>query len=323
MKIAVILFNLGGPDSIHAVRFFLRNLFNDPAILPLPFPIRPILASFLSRRREKLAQDIYRRIGGRSPLLEQTEAQALALQNRLLQDGLQARCFIAMRYWNPMTQEALEKLCQWGAEEIILLPLYPQYSTTTTGSSLQEWQLQAKSRKINIPTHFIRSYPGNPGWVDAQATLLLRCLDDFSDSGSLPRILFSAHGLPERIVAKGDPYPEEVAITVNQILNRIGKPALDWVLCYQSKIGPVAWIGPSTESEIIRAGKDGKSLIVLPVSFVSDHSETLVELDLDYAELARRSGVPAYVRVPAVGNHPLFIDGLAGLVQKALNWKRD
>lgn len=319
MKIAVVLFNLGGPDSLHAVRPFLRNLFNDPAILPLPFPIRPILASFLSRRREKLAQDIYRRIGGRSPLLEQTEAQALALQNRLLQDGLQARCFIAMRYWNPLTQEALEKLCQWGAEEIVLLPLYPQYSTTTTGSSLREWQLQAKARQTNIPTHFIRSYPDNPGWIDAQAALLQRCLDDFSDSGSLPRILFSAHGLPERIVAKGDPYPEEVAITVNQILNRIGKPALDWVLCYQSKIGPVAWIGPSTESEIIRAGKDGKSLIVLPVSFVSDHSETLVELDLDYAELARRSGVPAYVRVPAVGNHPLFIDGLAGLVQKALN----
>lgn len=323
MKIAVVLFNLGGPDSLHAVRPFLRNLFNDPAILPLPLPIRSLLASFLSRRREKLAQDIYRRIGGRSPLLEQTEAQALALQNRLLQDGLQARCFIAMRYWNPLTQEALENLGQWGADEIVLLPLYPQYSTTTTGSSLQEWRLQAKSREINIPTHFIRSYPDNPGWVDAQATLLQRCLDDFSDSGSPPRILFSAHGLPERIVAKGDPYPEEVAITVNQILNRIGKPALDWVLCYQSKIGPVAWIGPSTESEIIRAGKDGKSLIVLPVSFVSDHSETLVELDLDYAELARRSGVPAYVRVPAVGNHPLFIDGLAGLVQKALNWKRD
>lgn len=323
MKIAVVLFNLGGPDSLQSVRPFLRNLFNDPAILPLPFPIRPLLASFISRRREKLAQDIYRRIGGRSPLLDQTEIQALALQNRLLQDGLQARCFIAMRYWNPLTQEALEKLYRWGAEEIVLLPLYPQYSTTTTGSSLREWQLQAEIRKINIPTHFIRSYPDDPGWVDAQAALLQRCLEGFSDSASLPRILFSAHGLPERVVAKGDPYPEEVAITVNEILNRIGKPELDWVLCYQSKIGPVAWIGPSTESEIIRAGRDQKSLIVLPVSFVSDHSETLVELDLDYAELARRSGVPAYVRVPAVGDHPLFIDGLARLVQKALNWKRD
>ena len=321
MKIAVVLFNLGGPDSLQAVGPFLRNLFNDPAILPLPAPIRPLLASFISRRRTKYAQDIYRRIGGSSPLLEQTRTQASALQDRLLKDGLQARCFIAMRYWKPLTEEALAELCRWGAEEIVLLPLYPQYSTTTTGSSWKEWQRLAGNKEKTIPTHFIRSYPDDPGWVGAQAALLQHCLDNFSVSASPPRILFSAHGLPERVVAKGDPYPEEVAITVAAILDRVGKPGLDWTLCYQSKIGPVAWIGPSTESEIMRAGREEKSLIVLPVSFVSDHSETLVELDLDYAELARRSGVPAYIRVPAVADHPLFIDGLSALVQNALNRK--
>jgi ferrochelatase len=320
VKLAVVLFNLGGPDSLDAVEPFLRNLFSDPAIINLPGFVRRPLARFIAKQRAPLARKIYQHLGGRSPILPETEAQAQALEAELARRGTDAKCFIAMRCWHPMTEEAAKRVRDWGADEVVLLPLYPQYSTTTTRSSLAEWRRVAKQLRVCIPQHEICCYPSELGFIAALVDGLTEALAR-GKPGVSYRVLFSAHGLPKKVVEGGDPYQWQVERTVEAVLARLNVPGLDSTICFQSRVGPLEWIGPATDSEIKRAGVHGKGVIVVPVAFVSEHSETLVELDIEYGKLARDSGVPDYIRVPTVRTHPQFIAGLAGLVHAALHAK--
>ena len=314
-KLAVILFNLGGPDSLGAVAPFLFNLFNDAAIIGAPGPVRWLLAQLITAGRAPVARRIYAEIGGRSPLLEQTRDQAEALRNRLAPVG-EVGVFVAMRYWHPMADETAAQVKAFGPERIVLLPLYPQYSTTTTASSLDDWRRAAGRAGLDAPTRAVCCYPVQPGLVAAQAKLVRAGLEEACAAG-IPRVLFSAHGLPERIVERGDPYRWQVERTAGAVARAVGGEDLDWVVCYQSRVGPLSWIGPSTVDELERAGKDGVPVVVVPIAFVSEHSETLFELDIDYKARAGAAGVPAYVRVPAVGTEGVFIDGLADLVKAA------
>src|SRR3954469_2246500 len=314
MKIAIILFNLGGPDSLDAVQPFLRNLFSDPAIITLPAWLRLPLASFIARRRTPKARGIYAKIGGGSPIVGQTEAQARALEGAL-EDALgkehEWRGYVCMRYWHPMTEAVVRSVQRFAPDRIVLLPLYPQFSTTTTASSFNAWK---KAAGFKTPTVEVESYPTEPGFIRASIDLVKQGL---AEVGDVPRrVLFSAHGLPEKIIRKGDPYQSQVEQTAAAIGQQLD--GIEWSVCYQSRVGPLKWIGPPTESEIRRAASDGKSVVLYPLSFVSEHSETLVELDIDYRQLAKQAGVPKYVRVPTVGTHPQFIHGLADLVQAAL-----
>lgn len=314
MRTAVVLFNLGGPDSLAAVRPFLTNLFQDPAIIRLSRPLRWLVARLIARRRAPLAREIYRHLGGASPILANTEAQARALE-ALLGDGF--RVFIAMRYWRPFSSETAAAVQAWAPDRVVLLPLYPQFSTTTTASSVADWRRAAARLGLTAPTRLLCCYPDDRGFIGALAGMLARALDD-TPARERVRILFSAHGLPERIVAGGDPYRWQVERTVAAVLTALGRPGLDTVLCFQSRVGPLAWLKPATDDEIRRAGAERRSLVVVPIAFVSEHSETLVELDRDYGRLAEAAGVPSYRRLPTVGADPLFIAGLANDVRRLM-----
>jgi ferrochelatase len=311
MKVAVVLFNLGGPDSPDAVKPFLRNLFSDPAILRVPGFVRGPLAWLIATRRAPKAQKIYAQIGGASPILGQTEAQARALEEALAGEH-QVRAFVCMRYWHPMTEAVVQQVRAYAPDRIVLLPLYPQFSTATTQSSLDAWKQEAA--RLGGTTATITSYPVDSGFIDASVELVTQGLA--AVAGAPRRLLFSAHGLPEKIIRAGDPYQSQVEQTAAAIVARIGEP--DSAVCYQSRVGPLKWIGPSTDEEIARAGRDGKAVVLYPLSFVSEHSETLVELDIEYRHLAEKAGVPRYHRVPTVGTHPAFIGGLAALVRGVL-----
>jgi len=314
-RVAVVLMNLGGPDSIEAVGPFLANLFSDPAIIGLPGLLRLPLARFIAWRRGPVARDIYARLGGRSPLLANTEAQARALEAAL---GPGHRCFVAMRYWHPMSIETARAVAEWSPDEIVCLPLYPQFSTTTTASSLAIWRCAAVRQGLSCPTRIVRCYPREQGFVEAIAGLVRPALEEASGNGTPFRLLLTAHGLPKKIIDRGDPYPDQVEETAAAVVAALARPELDWRVCYQSRVGPLEWIGPATDEEIRRAGEDGVALVVAPISFVSEHSETLVELDLDHRDLAEAAGVPTYKRVPTVGVEPAFIGSLATLVNRAL-----
>ncbi|MBV9569699.1 MAG: ferrochelatase [Alphaproteobacteria bacterium] len=318
MKVAVVLFNLGGPDSPEAVEPFLRNLFSDKAVIPLPKPLRLPLARWIAKRRAPIAREIYRKIGGRSPILPETEKQARALDAALARRGIEARSFIAMRAWKPFALSAAQEIRGWGADRVVLLPLYPQFSTTTTASSLDNWWEARKRAGLTVPQSRACCYPWEDGFIAALAELIATAMSS-RKSGVDYCLLLSAHGLPKRTIAKGDPYQWQVERTAQAVVDRLGIDGLDWSLCYQSRVGPMEWIDPATDDEIRRAGTDGKGVIVAPIAFVSEHSETLVELDIDYRNLAKECGVPDYIRVPAVGTHPLFIEGLANMVQRALD----
>jgi len=311
VKTAVVLFNLGGPDRPEAIQPFLKNLFSDPAIIGLPWPLRPLLAELISRRREKEARVIYGRIGGRSPLNEETAAQARKLEAGLGDDH---RVFVAMRYWHPLVEDMVHEVAAWKPDRIVLLPLYPQFSTTTTGSSFGEWRRCAARAGITAPTTALCCYPVEDGLIAGHADLIEKAL---ADAGDKPvRVLFSAHGLPEKIVKAGDPYQWQVEQTAAAVVARLGRPELDWQVCYQSRVGPLQWIGPSTDDAIRKTGADGKGAVVVPIAFVSEHSETLVELDLEYGELAHKAGCSPYIRVPALGTGERFIAGLIGQVER-------
>ena len=313
---AVVLFNLGGPDGPEAVEPFLFNLFNDPAIIEAPGFVRWPLAKLISRRRAPVARAIYGRIGDRSPILPETEAQARALE-AALGDG--SRVFIAMRYWRPRAEEAARAVKAFGPEEIVLLPLYPQYSGTTVGSSLKDWTQAADAVGLTAPSRAVCCWPTEREFIEAQAELILPLLAEAAKAGA-PKLLFSAHGLPKRTVARGDPYQWQTERTAEataaELARRLGS-AVDWTLCYQSRVGPLEWIGPATDAEIERAARAGRPIVVAPIAFVSEHSETLVELDMEYRELAEKAGAPAYLRAPAVGVNAGFIAGLARLVAEA------
>ncbi len=317
-RVAIVLFNLGGPDRPESIRPFLMNLFSDPAILRVPFFVRPFLARIITRARLKPATENYALLGGRSPLLELTQAQAAVLEAAL--PDMDAKCFIAMRYWHPFSLEAARAVKAWGPDRVVLLPLYPQYSTTTTGSSLTAWRTAAAQVGLMAETTALCCYSTDPGYLAATAALVREAYQA-ARAGLDPavglRVLFSAHGLPESIVKGGDPYQWQIEQTVAGVLAAWGEADLDWSVCYQSRATPQKWIGPSTDEEIERAGRDKTAVIVVPIAFVSEHSETLVELDIEYQHLADRSSVPGYFRVPTQSVAPSFIAALADLVRGA------
>jgi len=318
-RIAIVLFNLGGPDGPAAVKPFLFNLFNDRNIIDLPNPFRWALAKLIAHRRGPVAAHVYDQIGGGSPILPNTLAQAAALEAALPDIG-EVKAFIAMRYWHPFTEDTARAVKDWAPDEIVLLPLYPQFSTTTTASSLRVWEMTARKIGLTARQHALCCYPDEPGFVTALSEITRQAIARAGAEvpGKIPAIIFSAHGLPQKIVDKGDPYVAQVETTVGAAVKQLALDPTQWVIAYQSRVGPLKWVGPSTDEMITQYAKEGRPIVVVPVAFVSEHSETLVELDIEYRHLAMSHGAATFVRAPTVATHPAFISGLARLAQHAL-----
>lgn len=318
-KIAVVLFNLGGPTGPETIRPFLYNFFMDSNIIPWIKPLRFFLAQFIATLRSRgPAKTAYGEMGGASPLLENTIAQQNALQEKLKDLG-DVRVYTCMRYWHPMADSVAPQVQAFNPDELFLVSLYPQMSSTTFWSSLQAWQTIAKKIGFKKEPAVICCYPTEPGFVKASAALIKVELDKaLAATGRLPRVLFSAHSLPIKVIKNGDPYQAQCEMTVKAILQELNIPELDAVVSYQSKVGPQEWLGPQTESEIERAGHDKVPLLIYPHAFVSEHVETIVELGIEYREVAEHAGVPYYGVVPTVGTHPLFIQGLSRQIETRL-----
>lgn len=319
-KTAIILFNLGGPDSKAAIRPFLVNFFTDPNIIRLPYVLRWIIAQLIARRRSKKEAGFsYGELGNKSPLLANSQEQADALETALNTNaGTEYKTFICMRYWHPMAEDIAAQVKSWNPDNIVLLPLYPQYSTTTTRSSYQAWKAACKKTKLDKPSNFVCCYPTENGFIHANASNVRDVYQKAQlETGLLPRILFSAHGLPEDIVKDGDPYQWQVERTAEDIVKATGLENPDWQICFQSRVGPKKWLSPSTEDALHRAGKDGVPVIILPHAFTQEHVETLVEIEIEYRHVAEKLNVPGFYRVPTVGTHPDFIRGLADMVFSA------
>jgi ferrochelatase len=345
-KTAIVLFNLGGPDSPEAIGPFLLNLFSDPAILRVPFFVRPFLARTITKARLAPATENYALIGGKSPLLGLTQEQAGALEAALNVSlgEMEAKCFIAMRYWHPFSLETARAVKAWGPDQVVLLPLYPQFSTTTTGSSLAAWKDAAVRVGLVADTTTLCCYPIDPAYATATAERVRIAYDQaraMLDPTVNLRVLFSAHGLPEAIVERGDPYQWQIEGTVAAVLDAWGAAVLnaqgaavlnaqgagvlnahgagvDWEICYQSRATPQKWLSPSTDEAVEKAAADKTAVLVVPIAFVSEHTETLVELDVEYRDLAIKLGVPGYFRVPTQNADAGFIAALAGLVRRAV-----
>jgi ferrochelatase len=314
MRIAVVIYNLGGPCCIKAVKPFLYNLFCDPAIIKLPKVLRIPLANLISRCRSSKASAIYEQMGGGSPILLETYKQALALEKKL---GDEYKVFIYMRYTYPKINDVLDNIEQYKPDKIVLLPLYPQYSTTTTESSLREWEAETTKLGMEIDTYSILSYETNSGFIGAYRELLANIYEEASHLGK-PIVLFSAHGIPLNRIKMGDPYERQVNDSVRKVITEMPYTDIEYEVCYQSKVGPLKWLAPATCELIEKYSKEKRVIIVLPISFVSEHSETLVELDIQYKELALKHGAKAYFRVPTVGIHLLYIKSLKDLTNSVL-----
>ena len=312
MKKAIILFNLGGPDKLENVEPFLFNLFYDPAILNLPKFIRFPLAKLIANRRAPTAKKIYQELGGSSPILKLTIEQSVALENSLNKNDKlnDYKCFIVMRCWHPRAKNVLKEVKNYNPDEIVLMPLYPQYSAATSGSSIKEWKDECKKSKYNVKTSTICCYPMDKNFILSHRNEILKKIDGLKNF----KLIFSAHGLPEKNIKKGDPYQWQVEQSVDQIIKTLNIKDLDWILSYQSRVGPLKWIGPSTEDIIVENSKLGKHLVLVPIAFVSEHSETLVELDIEYKELADKNGCKNYSRVPALGTNVNYIKAMSDLI---------
>ena len=321
MKKAVILFNLGGPDKLENVQPFLFNLFNDPAILNLPTFLRYPIAKLISNRRASTAKKIYQELGGSSPILKLTQDQSKALETKLNNsDNIsEYKCFIVMRCWNPRAEDVIKNVEKYNPDEVILMPLYPQYSAATSGSSIKEWKDICKKNNFETKTSTICCYPTDENFVLAHKDEIVKKINNLKNY----KLIFSAHGLPEKNIKKGDPYQWQVEQSVNKIVQSLKIENLDWILSYQSRVGPLKWIGPSTEDIIIQNSKLGKHIVLVPIAFVSEHSETLVELDIEYKELADKNGCKNYTRVPALGINEYFIKSLSDLIIRKENYNFD
>ena len=317
-RTAVILFNLGGPDKAESIAPFLKNFFMDPLIIRAPLPVRFALSRLIAYRRSRNeAGKSYGAMGGASPLLANSQAQARALESILNNDANgEYRTFVCMRYWHPLSEEVARAVKAYGPDRIVLLPLYPQYSTTTTESSFRAWDVACNKVGLSAPTARVCCYPRDNGFIVESARLVRAAFDKMRAEGyAQPRVLFSAHGLPEKVVKDGDPYQWQCEDSARSIASAAGLAAADWVICYQSRVGPMKWIGPSTEEEIRKAGAEKTALVVYPHAFVNEHVETIVEIGEEYRELAHEVGVPAFERVDTVGTGASFINGLAALVR--------
>ena len=319
MRKAIILFNLGGPDKLENVEPFLFNLFNDPAIINLPKIFRSPLAKFISKRRAPIAKKIYEELGGSSPILKLTKNQSDSLEKNLNKNQQQDeyKCFIVMRCWNPRANEVIIDVQSFNPEEIILMPLYPQYSAATSGSSIKEWKDVCKKKKYKIKTSTICCYPTDENFINAHINEIDKKIKNLNNF----KLIFSAHGLPEKNIKKGDPYQWQVEQSVNKIVKNLNYDNLDWMLSYQSRVGPLKWIGPSTDDVIVENSKIGKHIVLVPIAFVSEHSETLVELDIEYKKLATDNGCKQYTRIPALGTNEFFIKSMSELIIKKDEYK--
>ena len=318
MRKAVILFNLGGPDKLESVEPFLFNLFKDPAIISIPSIFRYPLAKIISKRRAPIAKNIYKEIGNKSPILELTKDQAISLENSLSKKG-EYKCFVVMRCWHPRASEVIKKVKEYDPGEIILLPLYPQYSAATSGSSIKEWNDLCKRENYKVKTKTICCYPTENNFIESHAALINKTLKSLENNNF--KLIFSAHGLPEKNIKNGDPYQWQIEQSVKRIMNEINDDTIDYILSYQSRVGPLKWIGPSTEEVIVKNSKLNKHLVIVPIAFVSEHSETLVELDIEYEKLAKKNGCSNYTRIEALGANENFIDGLSDLILNKDDYK--
>lgn len=319
-KYCVILSNLGGPDSLDTVEPFLYNLFCDPDIITLPPFLRPFqknLAKSISSKRASKVAEYYRQIGNKSPLLNITKKQAAKLQAELQNKGIDADVTIAMRYWHPMIDNVVAKVISDGYENIILFPLYPQDSITTTGSTINEYnRTLEKLRKPDYPTIIIKNWHDNPDYISSLANTINTKLAELGSDTSWD-IVFSAHGLPEKLIEKGDPYQWQIIGTMNAAIKQISNiHKHNTHLSYQSKVGPMKWVGPSTEAKLHEIASTGrKNVLVVPIAFVAENSETVYELDIEYKHIADQLGLN-YKRVPCVNDNDDFIKALAQIVQK-------
>jgi len=313
-RIGVVLFQLGGPDSLDAIEPFLYNLFCDPDIIDFPFAriARQPLAKLISTRRAKHVAHHYAEIGGKSPILEFTRRQARALEAELGRE-FDARVVVAMRYWHPFTAEAIAELAEFAPNEVVLLPLYPQYSKTTTGSSLNEWNRRFQPNGWNPRTHVVSEFYQDAAYLDAVVGAINDCIDDHERADL--DIVFSAHSVPVAVIERGDPYQRQIEHTVDLVWERGGWPARRHI-CYQSKVGASKWLRPSMHETIERLAAAGaRQVLVVPISFVSDHVETLHEIEIEHREQARRLGIEDYRMMPGLNDSPAFISALAGLVR--------
>lgn len=316
--VGVVLFQLGGPDSPEAVEPFLYNLFSDPDIIDLPVGrwARQPLARLAASSRAKKVQHHYAAIGGRSPIRELTERQAAALEVELGR-SLRARVVVAMRYWHPLSEEAIAKLEAAGVNELVLLPLYPQYSKTTSGSSLNEWKRKYKPRP-DVPVRTIHHFYDHSLYLQALVEKINLGLQSFALPENV-QLVFSAHGVPVSIIEAGDPYVGQTEETVRLVLKAGGwrNPHL---LCYQSKVGPGRWVQPSLVNTLRQLGRQGvRNVLVIPISFVSDHVETLNEINIEAREIAEQAGIAGFAMMPALNDSPTFITALADLVLKEVS----
>jgi ferrochelatase len=315
-RVGVVLFQLGGPDTLAAIEPFLYNLFCDPDIIDFPFARigRKPLAKLISTTRARKVQHHYAIIGGGSPIRHFTERQALALETELGMQGLDARCFVAMRYWHPFTGAAIAQVLAAGCDEIVLLPLYPQYSSTTTGSSLNEWQRLFRG---HAPVHRVKSFYRHTAYLDAVIEKVEQALARFP-MPERAELVFSAHSVPLSVIAKGDPYQQEIEETVQLLMER-GRWTNGHRLCYQSKVGASKWLQPSLHRTLHGlAAEKKREVCIVPVAFVSDHVETLGEIDHEAREEARRLDFTQFEMSGGLNDSPKFISALGQLVREAL-----
>jgi protoporphyrin/coproporphyrin ferrochelatase len=323
-SVAIVLFQLGGPDSLEAIEPFLCNLFSDPDIIDFPFVrlARPTLARLIASRRARHVRQHYARIGGRSPIRELTERQAAALESELRRT-IDARCLVAMRYWNPSTADAVRQVRARRFDELVLLPLYPQYSKTTTGSSLNEWRRQSKASDRNLAeAKVVPEFYNHSFYIEAMVEKVNLGLEKFRNAANPTtddvHLIFSAHGVPLKEIEQGDPYQAQVECTMRSVIER-GRWTNQRCLCYQSRVGPGKWLQPTLDASLRQLAAQGaERVLVIPISFVTDHVETLYEIDIEARELAGKLGIRQFEVMPALNDSPTFIRALADLVTEAL-----
>lgn len=321
-RLGVLLLNLGGPEQLSDVRPFLFNLFSDPEIIRIPFKaLQKPLAWFISSTRAIKSQANYEKIGGGSPLRRITEAQAQEIESQLNERGEDAKVYIGMRYWYPFTEEAIEQIKRDGIEQLVILPLYPQFSISTSGSSFRLLQkIWRENPSLQPPWYtVIPDWYNLPGYLQAMADLIGKEIDKCPEPETA-HVFFSAHGVPVSYVEEaGDPYQQEIEECAKLIMETLGRKN-NYTLAYQSKVGPVEWLKPYTEDAIPELAAQGvKDLVVVPISFVSEHIETLEEIDIEYREIAEEAGIHTFNRVPALDTHPIFIQAMVDLILKAAN----
>lgn len=315
VKTAVVLLNLGGPGNLDQVKPFLFSLFYDKTILNIPNPFRWIMAKIISNLRHKKAKKIYSLIGGKSPIVEETIKQAKLLEKELRGEK-KFKVFICMRHSYPNINHLEKQIENYKPDKIIAIPLYPQFSYTTTHSAIE--QIKQKFKTINCK--FIGCFYSCPEFIQAQTDLIIKTIKNNNIDINNAIILFSAHSLPIKIIQQGDPYQWQTEQTVQLIINKL--PKIEYKITYQSKVGPIKWLEPKTEDQIQLACQENKQIIIVPISFVSEHSETLVELDIEYAKIAQKNNIK-YVRVPTLQDQPKFISCLKQLVENCLTQDQD